>query len=58
VDSGISEKSIRLSGIGLALFAARLPSAPGGDRLFAIFQPPNGVNEPKDHGRRQFSGPH
>jgi hypothetical protein len=36
VDSGMSEKSIRLSGIGFSLFLARLPGADGTDRLDAI----------------------
>jgi hypothetical protein len=39
LDSGISEKSMRLSGIGLPLFPARLPRADDADRFFAIGHP-------------------
>jgi hypothetical protein len=44
VDCGISEKSIWLSGIGLAFFPARVPRADDPDCLFVIFQPPYCVN--------------
>lgn len=39
VDSGMSEKSIALSGIGLALFAARRARADDSDRFLTIFFP-------------------
>ena len=42
---GMSEKSIRLSEIGLALLAARLPRADNADRFLAISCPPNRVHD-------------
>ena len=44
VDSGMSEKSIALSEIGLTLFAARLPCADEPDGFFAILQSPKCIN--------------
>src|SRR5437763_13120007 len=40
VASGISERSIRLSGIGLPFFPRRLPRADDANAFFPIFQPP------------------
>ena len=45
VDSGISEKSIRLSGIGFAFFPARLPRTDDANCFRAIFQSPQRVHE-------------
>ena len=45
VDSGMSEKSMRLSGIGSALLAARLAGADNADRFRAIFRPPQSVDQ-------------
>src|SRR5579859_265505 len=48
LDSGISERSRRLSGIGTALFARRLPGADDANSFFAIFQPPQRVRDDQD----------
>src|ERR1700692_1638268 len=48
VDSGISEKSIRLSCIGFAFFRARLARGDDPKRFFAIFQSPVGINQNDD----------
>src|SRR2546423_14574909 len=48
VDSGMSEKSSLLSGIGLALFAGRLARADDANDFFAIFQPPERVNDDRN----------
>jgi len=48
VDSGMSEKSSRLSGIGPALFARRLSRADDANRFFAILQPPQRVRNYQD----------
>src|SRR5437879_6511936 len=54
VDSGMSERSSLLSGIGLALFAGRLTRADDADDFFAIFHLPGRVNHdqnpPSDRG--------
>src|SRR2546425_2115876 len=52
VNSGISEKSIWLSGIGFPLFAARLPRADDANAFLAMFQPPERV----DHRKHPPSG--
>src|SRR6267154_6373871 len=52
VDSGMSEKSSLLSGIGLAFFAGRLARADDANDLFAIFQPPGRVNDHQESGQR------
>jgi len=54
VNSGMSEKSIWLSAIGLALFAARLPRADNPNRIFAIVRPPNRVNYEEHSFRKRF----
>src|SRR5581483_11348225 len=48
VDSGMSEKSIALSGIDLPLFAACRPRADDADAFFAISGPPYGENYKKN----------
>lgn len=48
VDSGMSERSSRLSGIGFALLAGRLPCADDANCFFAIFQPPQRVRNDQD----------
>jgi len=48
VDSGMSEKSIALSGICLTLLAARLPRADDADRHLSIPHPPNRVDHNQD----------
>src|SRR5581483_4916861 len=48
VDSGMSEKSIALSGIDLPLFAACRPRADDADAFFAISGPPYCVNYQKN----------
>jgi len=45
VDSGISEKSIRLSCIGLAFFRARTARSDDTKRFIAIFQSPVGIDQ-------------
>src|SRR6267143_880603 len=52
VNSGISEKSIWLSGIGFPLFAARLPRTADANAFLAMFQPPEHV----DHQKHPPSG--
>src|SRR2546425_9725867 len=52
VNSGISEKSIWLSGIGFPLFVARLPRADDANAFRAMFQPPERV----DHRKHPPSG--
>ncbi len=51
VDSGMSEKSILLSGIGFALFAARLARADDANGFFVIFQSPRCIDDEKDSSR-------
>src|SRR5215472_5367535 len=46
--SGISERSMRLSGIGFALFARRAARADDANSFFAIFKPPQGVRDGQD----------
>src|SRR6516162_2872085 len=48
VDSGISEKSIRLSGICFALFSAPLARTDDANCFRATFQPPQRVNNQKN----------
>ena len=48
VDSGISERSRRLSGIGFAFLARRLACADDTNCFFAIFQPPQRVCDDQD----------
>jgi hypothetical protein len=48
VDSGISEKSIRSSCIGFALFRARPARGDDTKRFFAIFPLPMGINQNND----------
>jgi hypothetical protein len=59
VDSGMSEKSIPASGIGLALFAARLARADDADRffaiVFAILHSPNCVHQQEHAAGGRFS---
>ena len=43
VDSGMSDRSSLLSGIGFALFACRLARADDANDFFVIFQPPGHV---------------
>lgn len=45
VDSGISEKSIRSSCVGFALFRARPARGDDTKRFFAILQSPVGINQ-------------
>src|SRR5271169_3495101 len=45
VDSGMSEKSSLLSGIGLTLFAGRLAGADDVNAFLAIFHPPRRVTD-------------
>src|SRR2546425_7079095 len=52
VNSGISEKSIWLSGIGFPLFAARLSRADDANAFLPMFQPPERV----DHQKHPPSG--
>jgi hypothetical protein len=48
VDSGRSEKSIRSSCVGFALFRARTARGDDTKRFFAIFHPPIGINQNDD----------
>src|SRR5579864_1808903 len=48
VDSGISEKSIRSSCVGVALFRARAARGDDTKRFFAIFHSPIGINQNDD----------
>ena len=45
LDSGMSEKSSLLSGIGLTLFAGRLAGADDANDFLAIFHPPSRVTD-------------
>ena len=45
VDSGMSEKSIRETGIGASFLAARLACADEADRFLGISYPPDRVHE-------------
>src|SRR5207302_2553103 len=45
VDSGMSERSSLLSGIGLALFAGLVARADDANNVFVIFQRPSCVND-------------
>src|SRR5207253_164672 len=51
VASGMSERSIRLSGIRLALFPRRLPRTDDANAFFPIFQPPWRVRDHQDSSR-------
>src|SRR5213592_2540856 len=55
VVSGMSEKSIHLSGICSTLFAARLPRADDANRFGAIFRPPQGVDNQKNTTLRRHA---
>src|SRR5690242_19513415 len=55
VDSGISERSRRLSGIGFAFLARRLACADDANRFFAIFQPPERVRDDQDSSAERRS---
>src|SRR5579859_736724 len=55
LDSGISERSRRLSGIDAALFTRRLACADDAYRFFAIFQPPQRVGDDQDSSAERRS---
>src|SRR5262249_28559959 len=55
VDSGMSEKSMRLSGICFPLLAARLASADDANRFRAILLPPQRVYDQGECDLRQRS---
>src|SRR5229473_3418165 len=58
VDSGMSERSSLLSGIGLALFASRLARADDANDFLGIFYPPGRVNDDQDPAGDRSSQTH
>src|SRR6266852_6073324 len=58
VDSGMSERSSLLSGIGLALFASRLARADDANDFLDIFYPPGRVNDDQDPAGDRSSQTH
>jgi hypothetical protein len=57
VDFRISEKSIRLSGVGLAFFLARFTSTDESNRFCAILQSPQGIDYEQHSARDRQSEP-
>jgi len=53
VDSGMSEKSILLSGVSLPFFAARFARADDANRFRAILQPPQCIYDYKNAAARR-----